>query len=264
MEFLEKGICRLSIVPVRSALGDSCEMINQLLFGEHYSVLEFSDSKEWVKIKTHFDDYEGWIDCRQHHRITEDYFTQINNSDYKICLDITSSILFRKKTIHIVLGSILPISSNELFKMEEKLAFNGESKSLGQKREFEFLKQIAEKYLHSPYLWGGKSPFGIDSSGLVQQVFKICGYKLPRDCHRQAEIGTKIEGLAQVLPGDIAFFKNSKGKIAHVGIILEDGNIIHASGKVRINKLNEHGILDEKSKQLTHKLFSIKRILKPL
>ncbi|HEX9651271.1 MAG TPA: C40 family peptidase [Cyclobacteriaceae bacterium] len=264
MEFLERGICRLGIVPVRSAPGDTCEMVNQLLFGEHYTVLELSDSKEWIRIKAYFDEHEGWINSRQHHRITEDYFNQINNSDYKISLDISSSILYRKNTIHIVMGSILPISTNELFKMEEKLAFNGESKSLGQKREFEFLKQVAGKYLNSPYLWGGKSPFGIDCSGFVQQVFKVCGYKLPRDSHRQAEIGTKIDELPDVLPGDIAFFKNSKGKIAHVGIILEDGNIIHASGQVRIDKLTEHGIVDEKLKQLTHKLFSIKRILKTL
>lgn len=258
MEVSEKGICRLSIVPVRAEGNDRAEIVTQLLFGDHYEVLAVSENANWLRIKIHFDGYDGWIDKQQHYQISEAYFNQINNSDYKICTDITSSILFSKHHINIVLGSILPISTNEIFKVEEQLAFNGEAKSLSQRREFDFLKQIAFKYINAPYLWGGRSPFGIDCSGFVQNVFRISGYELPRDAYQQATFG---EATADILPGDLAFFAKDE-KIDHVGICLGDGEIIHASGKVRVDSIDDAGIKHCDSGQLTHKLHSIRRILK--
>src|SRR5690606_8182930 len=161
-----------------------------------------------LKIKIYFDDYEGWIDAKQHYPVSDEYFEQINNSDYKITLDYTSSILFKKQLIHIVIGSVLPIATNELFKMEEQLAFNGESKSLNLKRDYEFLKMVAYRYINTPYLWGGKSPYGIDCSGFTQQVFKIAGYKLHRDARKQVMQGDLVESIEEARPGDLVFFKN--------------------------------------------------------
>ena len=220
------GICRLSIAPVREAANDRSEMVTQLLFGDHYTVLESSENNKWLKIKIEYDGYEGWIDVLQHHEIPQEYFRQVNSSDYKVSLDLTSSILYRKYPINIVIGSILPIATTELFKMEEQLAFNGEAKGLSLKREFDFLKSIALKYLNAPYLWGGRTPFGDRSAG------------------------------------DLAFFNNDKGDIIHVGIILNREEIIHASGKVRIDKLDEAGILNVTSNLRSHYLHSIRRILK--
>jgi len=256
MDISEKGICRLSIVPVRVEGNDRAEVVTQMLFGDHYEVLQIETN--WLKIKIYFDGYEGWIDSKQHYQISEAYFNQINNSDYKVCTDLTSSILFNKHRINIVLGSILPISTNEIFKVEEQLAFNGEAKSLSQRRDFEFVKQIAAQYLNTPYLWGGRSPFGIDCSGFVQNVFRISGYKLPRDAYQQATIGEAVESI---MPGDLAFFAKD-AKIDHVGICLGEGEIIHASGKVRVDKIGEGGIKHADSGQLTHKLHSVRRILK--
>jgi len=262
MEVGEKGICRLAIVPVRAAASDKSEMVTQLLFGDHYELLEVSGDKKWLRVKIHFDGYEGWVDAKQHAHISEAYFTQINNSDYKICTDVTSSILYKKHHIAIVMGSILPIATNELFKVEEQLAFNGESKSLSQKREFDFLKQIAQKYLNAPYLWGGRSPFGIDCSGFSQIVFRIAGYSLPRDASQQINSGTVVNGLVESQPGDLAFFCNELGNINHVGILLGDEKIIHASGKVKIDDISEAGILEAETSQLTHHLTALKRMLK--
>jgi hypothetical protein len=261
MEIGNKGICRLSVVPVRGNGSDQSEMVTQLLFGDHYTITGISENKKWLRIQLFFDRYEGWIHHLQHTEISDAYFEQINNADYKICIDITSTILFKKHHTTIVMGSILPISTNEIFKMEEQLAFNGEAKSLGSKRDTEFLKQVAFKYLNTPYQWGGRSPFGIDCSGFTQNVFKISGYDLPRDASQQEKIGTKTS-MVEVQTGDLAFFKNEDGKVVHVGIVLENNQIIHASGKVKIDDLTQKGIVNAETGKLTHQLFSIKRIFR--
>jgi gamma-D-glutamyl-L-lysine dipeptidyl-peptidase len=259
-ENLDFGVCRLSLVPVRAESNDKAELTTQLLFGEHYEVLSTSKDKKWLKIRIHFDQYEGWLDAKQHHSITKEHFDYINRADFKITTDITTSILYNKIPLAILMGSIIPISGSELFKMEEQFAFNGESKSLGQKRDAEFLKLTAKKYLNAPYQWGGKSPFGIDCSGFVQLVFKINGYRLLRDAAQQAKQG-KAVSFKEVHAGDLVFFKCKEDKIVHVGIFLSDDKIIHASGKVRIDHLTEEGILHSESKVFTHSFSHARRIL---
>lgn len=259
-ESTDFGVCRLSLIPVRAEASDKAELTTQLLFGEHYEVTSVNKDKKWLKIKIHFDQHEGWIDAKQHHSITKDHFEYINRADFKISTDVTTSILYNKSPLAILMGSIIPISGSELFKMEEQFAFNGESKSLGQKRDAEYVKLMAKKYLNAPYQWGGKSPFGIDCSGFVQLVFKINGYKLLRDAAQQAKQGKAVE-LKDIQPGDLAFFATKEDKISHVGILLGDDKIIHASGKVRIDHFNEEGILHAESRVYTHSFAHARRIL---
>lgn len=260
-EIEDKGVCRLSVVPVRESGSDAAEMVTQLLFGDHYTVLEVDSDGKWLKIKIYFDSYEGWIDIKQHYPISNEYFDQINVSDYKISLDLTSTILFKKRNIDILIGSILPLSNSELFKVEEQLAYNGESKSLGQRREFEYMRAVLKKYKYAPYLWGGKTPFGIDCSGFVQMVFKICGYKLKRDARDQVHQGVIVASLEEAQPGDLVFF--SKGeRINHVGIYLGDQKIMHASGHVREDLLTDQGIVSVDNNTLSHSFHSIRRVIK--
>lgn len=261
MEIIDYGVCRLSVVSVRKDSADHAELVTQLLFGDDYEVIGKTPDKKRLKIRINFDLYEGWIDARQHHSITKEYYEFISRAEFKISTDLASSLLYNKTALPILIGSIIPISGSELFKMEEQFAFNGDSKSLGLKREFDFLKAIALKYLNAPYLWGGKNPFGMDCSGFVQMVFKICGYRLFRDAWQQANQGKSVKSFDQIHPGDVAFFKNAEGKITHTGILLETHRIIHASGRVRIDHFNEQGILNLDTKVYTHELAHIRRIL---
>lgn len=261
MEPIEYGVARLSLIPVREAPSEKAELVTQLLFGEHYEVLEHDAGHNWVRLRNSFDRYEGWISANQHHPISREYFLYHNKAEFKITTELTTSILYNKRRQAILMGSIIPISSAELFKMEEQFAFNGEAKNLGQKRDYEFLKTTAFRYLSAPYLWGGKSPFGIDCSGFVQMVFKISGYRLDRDSIQQARQGKAVTEFENRKPGDLAFFRKSSEKITHVGIVLEQGRIIHASGMVRVDRLMADGIWHQDTGQRTHELVHLRRVL---
>lgn len=236
MNELEKGICRLSLINIRKEPSFQEEITSQLLFGEHYSILE--KNKNWIHIELFTDGEKGWIHTDQHESISNEYFEQINNSDYKICTDITGNIFFKKKNVNILLGSILPISTNELFKIEEQVAFNGDSKSLHQQREAEFLINISKKFMHAPYHPGGRSPFGIDNGGLIQQVFKITGYFLKRHLNQQAKEGFKIDSIKDLEVGDVLF--TGKNNIENAWIYQSDESYIGLkSGSIKsINSLD--------------------------
>ena len=257
-----KGICRLSVIPVKAEASDKSEMVTQLLFGDHYEVLEEGPDHKWFKVKINFDGYEGWISSQQVVSISEAFYQELNNFDYNIAVDLTAMLTFQGKKIPVVIGSILPFSSQELFDVKTELGFDGASGSTGQKQGYSYLEEIAFRYLNAPYLWGGKTPFGIDCSGFTQQVYRICGYSLRRDSWQQAGQGSAVENINRVRPGDLAFFANDDNRIYHVGIILPENKIIHASGCVKIDQLDGEGIFNEGLNRYTHKLFSIKRILK--
>ncbi len=261
MDAIDFGVCRLSVVALRAEASDKAELVTQLLFGDHYEVRQYSSDKKWLKVLIASDEYEGWLDAKQHHSISKEYFDYMSRAELKITTDLSTSILYNKVPLAILMGSIIPISSTELFKMEEQFAFNGEAKNLGQKREFEFLRITANRYLHAPYLWGGKTPFGIDCSGFTQMVFKICGYKLYRDARQQATQGKAVRSIEETKPGDLAFFKNSVDAITHVGIVYANHQIIHASGRVRIDGLTEQGIVQAETGAVTHQLSHFRRIL---
>jgi len=159
------------------------------------------------------------------------------------------------------MGSTLPFYSNKSLSFGgNKYSFEGNTVLASAKRPENITLQ-AQLYLNSPYLWGGKSPFGIDCSGLTQIVYKMCGYQLRRDANQQAEQGETISFLEECKPGDLAFFDNEDGKIIHVGIITHGNNIIHASGKVRLDKLDHQGIFNGETKKYSHNLRLLKRIV---
>lgn len=249
------GICTLSVIPCRAEPNDRAEIVTQLLFGEHYSVLE--EEKKWIKIKIQYDDYEAWICRKQFKEINSQEFDDLSSNDFELVGKYFGEVNHKEKGKFIIpLGSTLPYLQQEKLKIRpEEYSFKGEI----AKKDFSKLESYALEYLNSPYLWGGKSPLGIDCSGFTQMVFKLCGYKLPRDAYQQAKEGESISFVASANLGDLAFFDNQEGHITHVGILLENGKIIHASGKVRIDLIDHNGIYNEELKTYTHQLRTIKR-----
>ena len=250
------GISNLSIIPMRSEAADQSEMVNQVIFGEHFKVLEMR--KKWSKIRLAHDSYEGWICIKQWIEIEEDIYKQLDKEVATISTDILDIIT---KTHHqpIVIGSILPsYKSGHALINNEMYQFDGLTTPGFIKKEK--LVENALMYLNAPYLWGGRSPLGIDCSGLTQMVYRLQGIDLPRDAYQQAEVGTTLSFVEESGPGDLAFFDNADGKITHVGIILEENHIIHASGKVRIDRIDQQGIFNTETGNHTHKLRLIKSI----
>ncbi len=254
---MERGICKFNIVPVRSEPAHRSELVTQLLFGDYYSITEMSEDGRWAHIKVDFDGYEGWIDFKQHLP-----FLDIYQKDTSL---ITSEIgLIKGGGVQMLVpaGSFIPkLQKGKIQLTNLWYHFDGAAKDFNRILGYNDLKIIAQSYLGTPYLWGGKSHFGIDCSGFVQQVLKICGYSLMRDAWQQADQGIAVKSLGEVKPGDIAFFANEKGRVVHVGLILEEFNIIHAHGEVRIDTLDEKGIFNKNINGYSHELCLIKRIL---
>ena len=251
------GICNLSIIPLRMEPSDKSEIVSQVLFGEHFQILEVS--KQWSKIKLQFDDYEGWVDSKQYQVISESSYNQLCEEVIVLNSDLIEYVTGPNNFLMpIPLGSSLSfLNFNEI--NVNNYDFEG-MKISGIKAKANIVN-TSFMYLNSPYLWGGKTPFGIDCSGFTQMVYKLNGYKLLRDASQQALQGEALSFIEESEPGDLAFFDNEEGKIIHVGIIMKDNYIIHASGKVRIDRLDHLGIYNAEVNKHTHKLRVIKKVI---
>ena len=257
------GICNLSIVPCRAEPADASEMVTQMLFGDHCKIIE--ERAKWSKVRLAYDKYEGWVDKKQVLEITKADYDQLEKNKHYACSLEMVGVLENgsdQSVQPIVLGSSLPnFEEGQVNFADQTFRFEGNSIHSSEKSEKEKLVEHAYMYLNTPYLWGGRSPFGIDCSGFCQIVYKLVGKKMPRDASQQAEIGQTLSFIEEAEEGDLAFFDNDEGEIIHVGMLLKDNYIIHASGKVRIDRIDHQGIYNIETKRYTHKLRLIKRVI---
>lgn len=243
------GITSVSLAPCREEPADSSQMVTQVLLGEHFHILE--RGRKWSRIKIALDGYECFIDNKQYEVINKNGFFQMEKALFdRLTSDVVAASCNGSK-IFLVKGTF--IHQAVLTQLRIDLQSQIPTGSLQP-------SQYARQYLNAPYLWGGRSVFGIDCSGLTQMSFLLAGKVIPRDAYQQAEQGETLDFVEEAKEGDLAFFDNEEGRIVHVGIVLANGHIIHASGKVRIDRLDHQGIYNEETKQYSHKLRIIKRV----
>jgi cell wall-associated NlpC family hydrolase len=252
------AICLLSVVPMRKEPSHRSEMVSQVLFGEYVTIQEEKD--DFVFVRCDYDGYEGWVQAAQLTQVSEHEVLQTNS----YTTNFTTPVTHNQTLLHVPYAA--PVYQPGRFAFQ--VAGNNINylvvpqqtvKSGGQLFNGPTLTAVCQPLLNAPYLWGGKSVFGIDCSGFVQQVFKLFGIKLLRDAYLQAGQGIAINSLKDARLGDLAFFCNEAGRVTHVGITLEDGKIIHASGRVRIDTIDKEGILNIENGKRTHMMHSIRR-----
>ncbi|MGY5849476.1 C40 family peptidase [Salegentibacter sp. F14] len=249
---MQYGVCHLSIVPLRSSASDESEMVSQILYGEYFKILE--ERSRWSRIRVAFDNYEAWINNKQFIKIQEEEFLRLKKAKPELSADVINYITDENgHLMPIPLGSVL----NSLVLLQHHYEGHIEN---GAKPKIQLI-ETALLYLNSPYTWGGKSPLGIDSSGFTQMVYRLNGHKLFRKAAQQAEQGEALSFIEESEVGDLAFFDDKEGIINHVGIIMKDNYIIHADGKVRIDRLDHSGIFNTELGRHTHKLRVIKKII---
>lgn len=252
-------ICPLSIVPVRKDPSDRSEMVTQWLFGETAEVLE--QQEKWSRLCFDHDGYEGWVDNKQ---VVECLSPNLE-PDLRV-IDQTSLVDLGNRQVLLPYGAVLPFYKDGSILWQDlrvPVSAVTNRNTVGDRSD------LVEAYIHpflgAPYLWGGRTPCGVDCSGFTQLVFMLMGIYLQRDAYQQAEEGDPVEFVDLAITGDLAFFDNEDGRIIHVGIVLrrdkeQPAEIVHASGRVRIDSLDQQGIFDAEAQRYSHRLRLIKRI----
>jgi len=233
------------ISPLRAEPLHRSEMISQLLFGEACDILEIKE--DWFRISVVHDGYEGYCSENQFMHVREEPGTGRLTGDW------INEVTVDGKPMRIPFGALIPTIGGISFNGRE---WDVSSTGKNDKRLFE----AAFMFINTPYLWGGRSVFGADCSGFVQTAFRYINIALPRDAAHQAERGEVVGLLQEARAGDLAFVDDPEGDIIHVGILLNGASIIHAYGKVRVDGIDNEGIVNTETGNRTHRLRIIKRL----
>ena len=256
---MSQSICTYGFIPVRNQPSENAGLETQILFGETFEIL--STQPRWCRVKCHYDGYEGWIDEKLAGKfadrdvenwkqgegvIVQKSFTPVVRDD-----DSTTQLLSAGSRV------VFNENARNAFSVGDELFYWQGKPSLAKISPID----VARGFMNAPYLWGGRTFYGVDCSGLVQVAYKAAGIYLPRDASEQIHHGTVVSFVEEAAPGDLAFFDDEEGNIVHVGICLGSGRILHASGSVHIDALDHQGIYHLRRRVYTHHLRVIKRVI---
>lgn len=254
------GYCALSCIPVRKTPDLVSEMISQVLFAESFEVLE--TQSRYLRVRLAYDNYEGWIDSRQVTALSDRDFEWLqDDGHHAIAADPMCAASNGKRSLSLVRGTRLPGYGDGKFVLPDETWWCRGAVHQKPHLDLEDFQETVGAYEHTPYLWGGRSSYGIDCSGLVQMAYGAFGVKLPRDSSQQRECGQAIEALFDTKPGDLAFFGSSLDGSSHVGIVMPDQRIMHASASVRLDPLHSDGIHHAETDELTHVFKCYRRVV---
>jgi cell wall-associated NlpC family hydrolase len=247
-----KIMCILSLIPLRAEDKDQSEIVSQLLFGEVATILERRDN--WLKIAVHHDSYEGWIDRKQVINIDEGEFDRIaliksRQSEKELKLNTPWGLISVYQGSPILSrDASFSIGNNHFSWLEGIPSTTNES-----------IAKTALSYFNAPYLWGGRTHYGLDCSGFIQTVFHQFGIELMRDASQQVQQGEQTT-FEELSAGDVVFFASKEtGNVIHVGIYLGEKNIIHAHGRVRIDELRPEGIYNLEEQYYSHAYYAARK-----
>ena len=251
------AICVVSAAPVRKEPAHRAEMISQFLFGETMEILD--EKEEWFFVRSLFDGYEGWL---THHLIQSVPEVIATVPTKYVSTGLLNPVTLPTELVNLSMGSSLTGYDAETRLLWDGLhKYHGTFRNIDDPVSTDLLLHALQPWINAPYLWGGRTFMGVDCSGFVQIIFKVLGVALKRDAYLQAMEGTPVGDLILAKTGDVAFFNNEAGRITHVGIVLNGDQIIHASGKVRIDTLTKAGIIQNETGKQTHVLHSINRFI---
>jgi len=260
---MELGICEYAYLPLRAGMSHRSEMVSQVLFGEVFEIV--AKHSDWTKIRLLHDNYSGWIETVTISPfVSEKHDASYVNERYVVRDNPTMMVKNEKNQIFVPKGSLLPQSTltNHSFCIGNNNYYVLSDMSEPSNTDIrQSIIHNAEDLIETPYLWGGRSQWGIDCSGFVQLVYRLSNLLMPRDASEQAKLGNTMSFISEAKPGDLAFFDNEEGNIVHVGIMYSQSEIIHASKKVRIDKIDHNGIYNDEQKKYTHQLRVMKNII---
>ncbi len=247
------GVAVQGFIPVRKDPYERSEMVTQVLFGESAAITD--EEGRWLYIRTLNDSYEGWIDkkCIEKTETTAATIYIVAHENTKV------RNLSNGQKFTIPIGAAIPAVNKGEFSLAS-YTYRIENPENIVKPGSVSLADVIDDVISVPYLWGGRCGFGFDCSGLTQYLCRVTGKEIPRDAGDQSAAGTTLSFISEARTGDLAFFDDEVGVIHHVGMMIGNDRIIHASGLVKTDRIDQQGIFNEKLGGYTHKLRVIKRL----